>query len=131
MGRFIIPAAIILAGLTLYALFEALLTPAREVRSLPKAAWVAVIVLVPLVGPLLWLLLGRARPAGRAAPRPTGAPDDDEAFLRSLRAQRRQDAREQDLDRREAELRAREEELRRRREQGEDDADPDEDGPRA
>ncbi|WP_241187427.1 PLDc N-terminal domain-containing protein, partial [Micrococcus luteus] len=62
MGRFIIPAAIILAGLTLYALFEALLTPAREVRSLPKAAWVAVIVLVPLVGPLLWLLL--AAPQG-------------------------------------------------------------------
>lgn len=100
MGRFIIPAAIILAGLTLYALFEA----------------------------LLWLLLGRA---GRPAPRPTGAPDDDEAFLRSLRMQRRQDAREQDLDRREAELRAREEELRRRREQGDDDADPDGDGPRA
>ena len=127
MGRFIIPAAIILAGLTLYALFEALLTPAREVRSLPKTAWVAVIVLVPLVGPLLWLLLGRARPG----PRPTGAPDDDEAFLRSLRMQRRQDAREQDLDRREAELRAREKELRRRREQGDDDADPDGDGPRA
>ena len=51
--------------------------------------------------------------------------------MRSLRAQRRQDAREQDLDRREAELRAREEELRRRREQGDDDADPDGDGPRA
>ena len=50
---------------------------------------------------------------------------------RSLRVQRRQDAREQDLDRREAELRAREEELRRRREQGDDDADPDGDGPRA
>ena len=36
MGRFIIPAAIVLVGLTLYALFEALLTPAHQVRSMPK-----------------------------------------------------------------------------------------------
>ena len=34
MGRFIIPAAIILAGLTLYALFEALLTPEAYVATL-------------------------------------------------------------------------------------------------
>ena len=63
MGRYIIPAAIVLVGLTLYALFEALMTPAHEVRSLPKWGWVAVVVLLPLVGPLLWLVLGRARVA--------------------------------------------------------------------
>ena len=57
MGRYIIPAAIVLVGLTLYALFEALMTPAHEVRSLPKWGWVAVVVLLPLVGPLLWLVL--------------------------------------------------------------------------
>ena len=131
MGRFIIPAAIVLVGLTLYALFEALMTPAHEVRSLPKWGWVAVVVLLPLVGPLLWLVLGRARVArgtARPAPRGPGAPDDDEAFLRSLRVQRRQAVREQELDRRDAELKAREEELRRRRERGEE---PDADDPDA
>lgn len=134
MGRFIIPAAIVLTGLTLYALFEALLTPAERVRSLPKWAWVAVVVLVPLVGPLLWLLLGRDRSSGRRArpaPRATGAPDDDEAFLRSLRTQRRQAERQRELDRRDAELRAREEELRRRRERGEDPEAEDPDAPSA
>ncbi|WP_298712679.1 PLDc N-terminal domain-containing protein [Micrococcus sp. 2A] len=126
MGRFLIPAAIVLVGLTLYALFEALLTPAHQVRSMPKWAWVAVVVLVPLVGPLLWLFLGRARPAGatgRPAARPA-SPDDDEDFLRTLRTQRRQAERERELDRRDAELRAREEELRRRRETGQEPDGP-------
>lgn len=131
MGRFIIPAAIMLVGLTLYALFEALLTPAHQVRSLPKWAWVLTVVLLPLVGPLLWLILGRRRvprTAGGSAPaaRPA-SPDDDEDFLRSLRVQRRQAERERELEARERELRAREEELRRRRGRGEDDGDP-EDG---
>jgi len=123
MPRLLIPAAIVLVGLTLYALFEAVLTPAHRVRALPKWVWIAVVVLVPLVGPLLWLFAGRARTvrgvAARPAPRPS-SPDDDEEFLRTLRTQRRQAEREKDLDRRAAELRAREEELRRRRAAGQD-----------
>ena len=47
--------------------------------------------------------------APAAGPRPTGAPDDDEQFLRSLEARRRQKAREEaraeEQRRREAELR--------------------------
>lgn len=114
MARFLIPAAIVLVGLTLYALFDALFTPRHVVRSLPKPAWVAVVLLLPLVGPLLWIFLGRARSAGaRPAPRPA-SPDDDEAFLRTLAEQRRRAEREKELARRETELRAREEELRRR-----------------
>ena len=119
MVRLLLPAAIVLVGLTLYALFDALSTPRHAVRSLPKPAWIAVVVLLPLVGPVLWLLFGRVRPAGtRPAPRPA-SPDDDEAFLRALAEQRRRAERERELERREAELRAREEELRRRREDGE------------
>ena len=123
MGRFIIPAAIVLVGLTLYALFEALLTPAHQVRSMPKWVWVLTVLLLPLVGPLLWLILGRRRApraAGGPAPARPSSPDDDEEFLRSLRVQRRQAEREKELEARDRELRAREEELRRRRERGED-----------
>ncbi|MBB4735808.1 multisubunit Na+/H+ antiporter MnhG subunit [Micrococcus cohnii] len=94
MVRFLVPAAIVLVALTLYALFESLLTPAHRVRALPKWAWVLVVLVVPLVGPLLWLTLGRAQ---RHVDRPgtrSSAPDDDEEFLRGLREQRRRERRE-------------------------------------
>ena len=113
MPRFLIPAIIVLAALTLYCLFELLLTAKHEVRSMPKAVWFLVILLLPVVGPLLWLFLGRARPVGTARPEPRmAAPDDDEEFLRSLRVQRRQDRRESDLDRRAKDLEERERRLR-------------------
>lgn len=91
-----------------YAFFDALTTPAAEVRNLPKILWLIVIALFTPVGPLLWLFLGRPReadapePAGESADsasldhldpadfnqasdrdRPLG-PDDDPEFLRKL-----------------------------------------------
>jgi Phospholipase_D-nuclease N-terminal len=63
----------------------------REIRGLPRWAWVLVILLVPLGGPVAWFTLGRPhrrivpetgwRPP--PPPRPK-APDDDPDFLRSL-----------------------------------------------
>lgn len=117
MPRFLIPAVIVLVGLTLYALFEVLLTNKYQVRSMPKIVWVLVVLFVPLVGPLLWLFLGRAQGGGasrggRSVPPRPSAPDDDEAFLRQLRTQRRQQERESELDQRAAELEKRERRLR-------------------
>ncbi len=71
----------------------------RDVRLLPRAAWVVVILLVPIVGAVAWFLVGRpvpARPGAGSRPgRPTAAaPDDDPEFLRSLA---RQDRREREL----------------------------------
>lgn len=113
MPRFLIPLAIVAAGVIIYSLVECLMTPKHQVRAMPKAAWVLVVLLVPVVGALLWLFLGRAHKATSAAagrgPAPrVSSPDDDEAFLRQLDVQRRQQARQAELDRREAELRARE-----------------------
>jgi Phospholipase_D-nuclease N-terminal len=67
----------------------------RTIRRMPRALWVLVIVLVPLVGPVAWFAFGRPRKpltlrsgwrvaVGRPEqPRPP-APDDDPDFLRSL-----------------------------------------------
>jgi hypothetical protein len=68
----------------------------RAIRRLPRAVWVALILLVPVVGATAWFLFGRPlslRVAGTGSwlpvpgsvGRSTGsAPDDDAEFLRSL-----------------------------------------------
>lgn len=95
--------------LWVYAFFDALTTPASEVRNLPKLLWLIAIVVFTPVGPLLWLFLGRPRipaaapgPAAPERPAPSFAeadpsdahadpghpgpigPDDDPEFLRRL-----------------------------------------------
>lgn len=79
--------------LAIYALIDCVQTEPRAVKSLPKTAWMAFIALVPMVGPISWLLAGkdraqgtrtgRIRPAGPPPGRPL-APDDDPEFLRRL-----------------------------------------------
>jgi len=71
----IIGGAALIVGLTLYTLLDAVRTPAHEARTLPKWLWVLVTLLFPVVGPLMWLILGRpkAQPAAQPAagtPRP-------------------------------------------------------------
>ena len=83
-------------ALAIYALVDLVQTEDERVQGLPKLAWVALIVLIWVVGPLAWLLGGKkgrrwlpglaARPSGPAGPsggRPL-APDDDPDFLRGL-----------------------------------------------
>lgn len=84
---------VIVVGVVLfvYALFDLIATPGRDVRYLPKAAWF-VVILVPAAGPLLWIFAGaRATPRPPASPppnqwrRPTPkGPDDDPDYLRDL-----------------------------------------------
>jgi hypothetical protein len=77
--------------LVVYALLDCLRRPGDQVRGLPKVAWVAVILLLPVIGALAWLLAGRGRgPAGppRRPERPV-APDDDPDFLWRLEQERR------------------------------------------
>ena len=86
-------------ALAIYALVDLVQTGEDEVQGLPKLAWVALIVLFWVVGPIAWLLAGkRGRrsflpgPQPRAAGGPTGgrpvAPDDDPDFLRGLGRQK-------------------------------------------
>ena len=58
----------------------------NEVRNLPKWLWILICLAVPIIGGLLYLVLGRpvGRPKGRSGKTRIVAPDDDPAFLRDL-----------------------------------------------
>lgn len=45
----------------LYCLFDIISAPRTEVRNLPKAFWVIVVVLLTVPGGILWLVAGRPR----------------------------------------------------------------------
>lgn len=58
----------------------------NEVRNLPKWAWIVICLFVPVVGGLLYLVLGRpiGGPKNRFGRTKIVAPDDDASFLRGL-----------------------------------------------
>ena len=83
MTRFLIVLLVIAIAFTIYTFVDVLLTDRSRVRAFPKALWAVVVVLLPVIGGLLWLFVGKARRLARSASRPV-APDDDPSFLRSL-----------------------------------------------
>lgn len=117
MVRFFIGLGVVALGLLIYCTVECIQTPRRRVRVLPKAAWFFIILLLPLLGPGLWMAFGRAKDV-TAAPRRKGpaAPDDDPEFLRRVEIERRQH------QRREQETQKKAEEARKRREADEQKA---------
>ncbi|MEU5416274.1 PLD nuclease N-terminal domain-containing protein [Streptomyces clavifer] len=126
-------------ALTIYAFIDCLNTPEDEAKHLPKVAWVFIILLFWIVGPIVWLAAGRKRASsGGRAPsewhrgrRSTWvAPDDNPDFLKSLKDEKtdagKSDARKPEAGKSdaakdesalkdwEADLRRREEEIERR-----------------
>jgi hypothetical protein len=81
MPRFV--SIVIAIGLSVYAFADCLQTP--NPKALPKAVWLAIIVLLPVIGPTLWILFGRTngRGWGRDDDSVLG-PDDDPSFMRDL-----------------------------------------------
>ncbi|WP_159611936.1 PLD nuclease N-terminal domain-containing protein [Glutamicibacter sp. JC586] len=104
MVRFIIFAAVVSVALMIYTLIECSRAEKHQVRSLPKSAWVVVIILLPLIGAVLWFVLGRPQSSTSQSTGQQKAPDDDEDFLRQLEVWRRQQQRETDAKAREQEL---------------------------
>ncbi|MEV6298513.1 PLD nuclease N-terminal domain-containing protein [Actinoplanes sp. NPDC051861] len=78
---------IFLAAVALVLLILALISclAAERVRNMRRWLWVLVIVLIPIAGPLAYLVWGRpvTRTSRRPARRPS-SPDDDPDFLRSM-----------------------------------------------
>lgn len=102
MGRaliYVVPIA-----LAVYALIDLSRSLPEERSGVPTAGWVAIIVLLPVLGPIAWVVLSRnarsagggggggtpgtGRPGGPRPPAPR-APDDDPDFLWRLEQERR------------------------------------------
>ncbi|MBB4747701.1 PLD nuclease N-terminal domain-containing protein [Actinoplanes lobatus] len=91
MTRLLTFLLLAVVALSVLALIDCLLTDRSRVRSFPRAAWAAIIVLIPVSGAVVWFLGGRAAaaPARAATARRPIGPDDDPAFLRQLTEQLR------------------------------------------
>ncbi len=136
--------ALVLVAFWIWALFDCISTDSALCRNLPKGLWLILVLLLPDIGALAWMLLGRPERAGwrpgstdySAPRRPVGVEDSPrytevagvsdrrseelDRKLQEWEEQQRADgdatapSGRADLDAWEAELAAREEALRRR-----------------
>ncbi|WP_299038117.1 PLD nuclease N-terminal domain-containing protein [uncultured Pseudokineococcus sp.] len=79
-------------GLAVYAVLDVLRSRDEEISVLGRTSWVVISVVLPVLGPVLWITVGRQRAGGGGGgggrpPGPLG-PDDDPGFLRDLRGRR-------------------------------------------
>ena len=79
MVRYFLIAVALAVVLMVFCAVDAAMISRLRIRGLPRWAWLLVIILVPVIGPVLWLLVGRAKLAA------TIAPDDDPTFLADLK----------------------------------------------
>ena len=102
--------AVVSLGFTVWCLVEAASTDESRIRTMPKVAWILMIVFLPLAGAVAWLLAGR--PANTVTD--AGAAPVKPISDRSRPATARELAKDEDYLRK---VRERAEEQRRRYEQ--------------
>jgi len=130
---------LVILALWVYCIFDVISTEQSRIQNLPKFIWLLIVVVIPPIGPIAWLLLGRPRGASfkvgsgevrpsrqQSPPEPTVTerppPDPDYQRRREEAIRKHHEEREAELKAREAELKRLEDELRRR-EQGLEDTD--------
>lgn len=102
MARLLFVLGIVAVTFMIYSLVDTILRPASLVRALPKWLWIVLVLVIPVLGGVLWFLIGRGqrvRNDGRAL-----GPDDDPDFLGQLGREATTDEHIRDLERRLAEI---------------------------
>lgn len=103
---------LIMVGLWVFAMFDVISADSASVRNLPKPLWVLLVVLLPDVGAIAWLLLGRpAKTSRRVADEPIRRPrsrsrvsaEEEGDFIARIEARDRMLAQWAEEDRRKAE----------------------------
>lgn len=96
MVRFVIIGIVIAVAFTLYALVDAAMTDGSRARGVSKPVWVVLVVLLPVIGGVLWFMIGKGAPP---AQRPT-PPDDDPRFTGTRMSSADLDSHMRDLEQR-------------------------------
>jgi hypothetical protein len=86
MIRAAVIAAIIVTALMIFSIIDCSRTEEGRIRSLPKWAWLVIIIFVPGIGSIAWLIAGRPRGPGRGGRRKKKIipPDDNPDWLKKL-----------------------------------------------
>ncbi|MEA2565396.1 MAG: hypothetical protein QOD49_573 [Actinomycetota bacterium] len=114
-----------LLGLWIFCILDVISTDEVLCRNLPKFFWLFIVIILPDIGSVAWLVLGRPLGAGFRLGSQVGVykpqkraigPEDSPDFLASMERKR--------LEGWERELKRREEELRRKENDGGDAATP-------
>jgi hypothetical protein len=103
MARLLVVLVGVLVAFTVFALIDLLMTEKSRVRALNKPLWALVIIILPALGGILWLALGKARNRPSTTTR-SMAPDDDPTFLKGLGRDKEQDERIRRLEQELSEL---------------------------
>lgn len=80
MVRLWLIVAVAAVAFTVYAVIDCATMPRQRIRSLRRGWWVLLVIVLPVLGGLLWFLLGRAPATPGPTPRYRG-PEDDPDFL--------------------------------------------------
>ena len=78
MTRALLILALAATAFWVYTIVDCAVQPPTRHRGVSKPIWILIVVFIPVLGGVLWLLVGRTRRAALAARR---APDDDPEFL--------------------------------------------------
>lgn len=102
---------LVVVGLLVYSLADLSGSEEEDRGGLPRWLWVVIIVLLPVFGPVAWIVTkqsrrrggagGRGARPGRGPRRPSGplAPDDDPDFLWRLEQEKRRQERQERRER--------------------------------
>jgi len=104
MARFLVVLPFLVVAFDIFSIVDVALTGNSRVRALKKWIWVVLILLLPVIGGVLWFILGKERAAGGDSELRSIAPDDDPSFLEQLDRDEERDARIRELEKQLAEL---------------------------
>jgi len=81
VARALVIGALVAAAFWVYSIVDCAVQHPTRHRGVGKPAWIAIVVLLPVLGGILWFVVGRARASQMRVPK---APDDDPEFLGSI-----------------------------------------------